>query len=117
MSLQPAATVNVTFARCVPVTMIEAGLSVTAAFADRGTVGGGVEQLPFVSLVIRAWAGASPFPQCATSCTFTQTTVAEPALYVPENVKPLSLPKWFLAISCPGRAVGRDRDPYVRVRP
>lgn len=96
MSLQPAATVNDTFA-VLPVTMIELD-DVTVALAV-GQVGGGVEQLPFVSLVSRACAGLSPFPQRATSCTFSHTTVAEPAANVPENLKPLSVPKWPFAIS------------------
>ena len=49
-----------------------------------------------MTVIVRAGAGASPFPQFATSCTFTMTLAAEPAAYVPENVKPLSLPKWPL---------------------
>jgi hypothetical protein len=99
MSLQPAATVNVSCARLSA--MIVRWLFVTAPFGPTcaAQFGGGVEEQFFVSFVSRAAAGASPFPHFATSCTFSQTTVAEPAAYVPENVKPLSLPKWFFAIS------------------
>ena len=113
MSLQPAATVNVTFA-VVPVTMIELD-DVTAAFAE-GHVGGGVEHVPLVSLVMRAWAGASPFPQCATSCTFTHTTVAESDRVRAGELEAVVAAEVVLCNLGPGRAVGRDRHPDVRVR-
>jgi hypothetical protein len=47
----------------------------------------------FVTWVTRAGAGASPFPQCASSCTLTQTVDADPAENVPLNEKLLSRPK------------------------
>ena len=51
------------------------------------------EQPCFVTVTVRAGAGASPFPQFATSCTLTTTLFAEPAEKLPENEKSLSRPK------------------------
>jgi len=61
-----------------------------------GHVGGGGAHVPFVAVIVRGGAGLSPLPHFATSCTFTMTLLAAPAEKLPENEKPLSLPKWPL---------------------
>src|SRR3954451_13430835 len=95
MSLQPFATVKRTVA--TPFAIVIGPFACTMPCDGQVAGGGPLEQPCLLTLTTRASAGESPLPHFATSCTFTTTLFAEPAENVPENVKPLSRPKWPLA--------------------